>query len=306
MVTPVFAGEDPYIATVGNDAAAKGWYVSPKYQQFMFAQSPITGFGDLFPGVCDGTNFPGVYNVAGKEPFGPGCEQFRSQNAQNQREICYYSLDGIPAGLTNPQAKVSASNAGYYEWYVRLPKKPSGEINLAIQCGVLKPNAYRAYAQESIEICAAETGERIGNGTCTREEVAPGVNPLFVAGLPKITAKAFPGINADPNFPATGFKLTAFKNPGKYTFSGAMVDDDSMQILDGSTSAKILLKACMDKTVVAKLPVTGQVNKALEQEYDLEAGDLIYVRVDIPRDNTVDIYCHKESLKVMGIGEAPW
>ena len=38
-------------------------------------------------------------------------------------------------------------------------------------------------------------------------------------------------------------------------------------------------------------------------EADLEYGDLIYVRLDIPRSNTVDIYCHEQSLRVMGIGE---
>ena len=59
----------------------------------------------------------------------------------------------------------------------------------------------------------------------------------------------------------------------------------------------------MDKCIVAKLPVTGQVNALSEIEYDLEAGDLIDVRINIPRANTVDIYCHEESLKIMGIGE---
>jgi hypothetical protein len=38
----------------------------------------------------------------------------------------------------------------------------------------------------------------------------------------------------------------------------------------------------------------------------LEMGDLIYVRIDVPRANTVDVYCHAQSLKVMGIGETPF
>jgi len=50
----------------------------------------------------------------------------------------------------------------------------------------------------------------------------------------------------------------------------------------------------MDKCIVAKLPVTGQVNALSEIEYDLEAGDLIDVRINIPRANTVDIYCPEE------------
>jgi len=62
----------------------------------------------------------------------------------------------------------------------------------------------------------------------------------------------------------------------------------------------------MDKCVVTKLPVTGQVNAAAQIETDLEYGDIIYVRMDVPRQNTVDIYCHEQSAKVMGIGEAPF
>ena len=63
-----------------------------------------------------------------------------------------------------PNAKTPAGNAGFYEWWIRLPKKPSGEINIVIQCGVLKPNAFAVYDFDSVELCAAETGERIGAG----------------------------------------------------------------------------------------------------------------------------------------------
>jgi hypothetical protein len=96
------------------------------------------------------------------------------------------------------------------------------------------------------------------------------------------------------------FNLTAFKNPGGYTLTIdsktlCMANNGSMQILDGGPNARILLKACMDKTVVTKLPVTGECNALLQRETDLEAGDLIYIRLDVPRGNTVDIYCHAQS-----------
>jgi hypothetical protein len=52
--------------------------------------------------------------------------------------------------------------------------------------------------------------------------------------------------------------------------------------------------------------VTGQINALGETENDLEAGDLIYVRMDVPRQNTVDIYCHAQSVRVAGIGESPF
>ena len=78
------------------------------------------------------------------------------------------------------------------------------------------------------------------------------------------------------------------------------------QVLDGGSNTRMLLKASIDKTIVTKLPVTGQVNALLQTETDLEAGDLIYVRMDVPRQNTVDIYCHAQSARVAGVGESPF
>ena len=85
-----------------------------------------------------------------------------------------------------------------------------------------------------------------------------------------------------------------------------MTNSTSLQLLDGTVNSRILLKACMDKSIPAKIPVTGQVNARGETEADLEAGDLIYVRMDIPINNKVDIYCNPQSVRLAGIGEAPF
>jgi len=324
MVAPAMAGEDPYIAIVGTDCVANTtnaakqvcnvgflsfadpFYFSPKHQQFMYDEllPPFdipTTFG-TFPPVNQYTRVGGT-----------GTEQFRSQTLNNQAEVCDTTGTGVAPnfvdrGLRN--AVTPAGNAGFYEWFIRLPKKPSGEINLVLQCGVLKPNAFAAYKYGSIELCAAETGERVGFGTCVRQEVDPGVNPLNITALPMVTAIAYPGPYADPAFTAP-FNLTAFKNPSSYTLAfdpvtQAMSNNVNSQILDGSTNARILLKACMDKTVVAKLPVTGQINALGQTEYDLEAGDLIYVKVQVPRYNSVDVYCHAQSARLAGVGETPF
>jgi hypothetical protein len=74
----------------------------------------------------------------------------------------------------------------------------------------------------------------------------------------------------------------------------------------GSSNARILLKACTDKTIVTKLPVTGQVNALGQTETDLEPGDLIKIRMDVPRQNTVDVYCGAVSARLQGVGEAPF
>jgi hypothetical protein len=88
--------------------------------------------------------------------------------------------------------------------------------------------------------------------------------------------------------------------------SGAMSNSVSSQVLDGGSNAPILLKACMDKTVITKLPVTGQINALGETENYPEMGDMIYARMLVPRQNTVDVYCHAQSVRIAGIGESPF
>jgi hypothetical protein len=306
MVSAAFAGEDPYIGIVGNDSDFNSFYFSQKHQQFLFDQEAID-----VP-VCFGS-FP---------PYTPqtrvgaaGCEQFRSNKPINQPEICDVGgtvidfFKGDFEYFGNPNAVITKQNAGYYEWFIRLPKKPSGEINICIQCGVLKPNTFTPFTGFlAVEECAAETGERIGTGWCTQDQVEPPKNPIVNSALPRITAIAYPGPYAPFDFKP--FNLTAWKNPSNYAITadveGELNDSGSMQILDGSVNSRVLLKSCMDKCVVAKIPVTGQVNSAGDKESDLEAGDLIYVKMAVPINNTVDIYCHAQSAKIAGIGESPF
>jgi len=309
LVAPAFAGEDPYIAIVGKDSLATTFYYSPKHLQFVYDE---TVFGIPTTG-----------------------ELFRSQTPAIQPEIC--DLNGKGSGSLgisppftfqgNPNARTTAGNAGIYEWFIRLPKKPSGEINLVFECGVIKPNTFADKGFAAIELCAAETGERVAPGFCTRQAVYPGTNPVVSTALPKITAIALPG----PYNAFTPFYLTAFRNPGSYGTDNALLDGDidvttptggvSFQLLDGSIGARVLLKSCLDKVVVAKLPVAGQVNAGnpplppgltlptsgiTNVEADLMDGDLIYVRMTIPRQNTVDVYFQTQSLSLDGVGESPF
>ena len=324
MVAPAMAGEDPYVAIVGHDCVADSapnfygqtcnydggapatvstadpFYFSPKHQQFMYDENaaPFS-----IPVNMGGTK-PNQYTRFG----GLGTELFNSQTLNNQPEVCDAQAFELASSRGLMNARTTAGNAGFYEWYIFLPKKPSGEINIVLQCGILKPNAYAAYGYDSIELCAAETGERIGYGTCVRQEVDPGVSPVNNTALPTLTAWAYPG---PFNVPFTPFHLTAFKNPGSYQLAfdpvtSAMSNNGNAQIVDGSANSKILLKACLDKTVVTKLPITGQINALGETENDLEAGDVIYVRLQVPRYNSVDIYCHQQSVRIAGVGETPF
>lgn len=302
IVSTAFAGEDPYVAIVGNDilcqSAPANFYISTKQQQFCFDQT--------------------IFGVP------TTLEAFSSQTAVIQPEICDFSGTGFLPGATVASkdgflppftfrgvlsARATAGNAGRWQWVIRLPKKPSGEINLVFECGVLKPNGFTDKGFYAIEECAAETGERIGAGFCTRQPIDPGTSPVVFQGLPKVTAVA----SAGPfNASFTPFNLTAFRNPGTYnvnfgTATGApMADDGVTQVLDGSAGTRILLKTCMDKIVVAKLPVEGQINSLGQTERDLVDGDLITVTLSLPRQNTVDVYCGQDSLRLDGVGESPF
>jgi len=302
MVTPALAGEDPYIAVVGNDITANPFYFSPKYVQFLYDQT-----NPFFPPVCLGT-FPPAYSVPQHPAYAAGCEQFRSQAPVIMPEVC--DASGTVAGTFpnfvftdrgDDTAVTTMGNAGVYEWYIRLPKKPSGEINLVLQCGVLKPNTFAGEFYNAVRVCAAETGERVGSGFCVRQPVAAGVNPIIPNALPTITAIAYPG----PYNSFTSFNLTAFRNPGTYATANPLVNNGATQLLNGTDNGtRILLKSCMDKSVITKLPVAGTVNAAGQVEANLVAGDIIYVKVNIPVTNTVDVYCSPTSLRVMGIGES--
>jgi len=177
---------------------ANSWYFSTKHEQFLYNTDTFFcggGVGVPCPGpglsqlnaaqtaiqvpaqnsVCWAGTAPQAVNTNFsflRFPIPPiglpnaytalGCESFFSQTPTNQPEVCFASatpfvppFTGVPG---NPNAVTRAGNSGFYEWWIRLPKKPSGEINIVIQCGILKPNAFTAYNFESIEICAAETG----------------------------------------------------------------------------------------------------------------------------------------------------
>src|SRR4030043_729595 len=305
FVVPAFAGEEPYKAAVWNDNAIPSFHISPKIHQFthdntayyegctdvLFPPDPrinsdcvIFGGAFLCPSHCS-ESFK--YQASGVDQPEVCCTDF----TKNELQQC---PDNNWWGQT---ALISAGNAGGYEWTIAVPKKPEGELNLEMQCGVLKPNSWAFFEYDSINVCAAVTGEPVGPN-CTRVTGAP----LITSGLPRLEVIAHPGCNND----FTPFHMTAYKNPGQYAVSSAnghLTNSNSLQVLDGTVGSRIALQACLEKTILVKWPKAGQVNVLGEAEAALEAGDLIKVRMKVPAGNTVDLYCGKYSVTIGGIGE---
>jgi hypothetical protein len=202
-------------------------------------------------------------------------------------------------------------NAGWYKWRINLPKKPRGNINIVVQCGLLKPNTYAQFGEDTIDTCAGETGEiLLAGGLCARADDKPGKRVLKDNLLPTVEAVAYPD-------PTNGlpFHLTAFKTPSGYGMrfvdhdgdpnTPKAIGDESFghTILDGGNKARIALKACQPESIFTKIPVEGQVNQLGEVETALEPGDEIEVRLNFPNGHIMDAYCGKYSVKVMGLGE---
>jgi hypothetical protein len=307
-------GEEPFKAVVRNDSSIPGFYISPKLYQFTHPNTD-------YYATCTDILFKGDPRITAEcQVFGNGfkcpsaCrEVFKSKTSAIQPEVCCTSktVDDFSSDVNNElhcpdvnTALTSKGNSGWYEWLIALPKKPVDEMNIEIECGVLKPNSWPLFGHESIELCAAVTGEKIGPN-CTR---IPGT-PLITSGLPRLEVIAHPGCNND----FTPFHLTAYQNPGQYAITRAtdpqcpsgfpcLNDSTSLQVLDGTVRARIALKACMEKTILVKWPKAGEINELGETEAALEAGDLIKVRIKVPAGNTVDLYCSQYSVTIGGIG----
>jgi hypothetical protein len=316
FVMPAFAGEEPYKAAVWNDWAIPDFHMSAKLKQFTHYERDTA----YYDGCTDVLFAPDPRITSDCETFGnaflcpSACsEQFKAKTPQSQPEVCCSAPAGV-VGLTesDPQllrcpdyndhgktALTSAGNSGWYEWVIALPKKPEGEINIEIECGALKPNSWPFLHYDSINVCAAVTGEPVGPN-CTRL----GAN-LITAALPTLEVTAHPGCSND----FEPFHLTAYRTPSNYAIPNKALlpgNTKALQALDGNPGASIALKACMEETVLAKMPEDGiqkVVKGQLETEANLEAGDLIKVRMMVPKYNTVDLYCGKWSVTLGGIGE---
>jgi hypothetical protein len=310
LASGAFAGQEPYVATVCDDRSAviessvapngiqdgycnnfrsydigvrlgafKNFYMSAKEYQFTH------------------TNFDNAYRpVPTLATFAKG-ENFLASTAINSPEYCNYDLR-LP---TNVTARLKAKNSGVYEWTIVLPKKPEGNLNLAIQCGVFKPE------ETDVMFCAGEEGEIQGPGRCNQALTLPGVSNIVSAGLPMITATAYPGLYTRQFNNYTPFRLTAYRTPSTmaaaFDANGALTNSAVNQVLNGSAGTRMPLKACLTETIFIKQPVTGQVNALGQTESDLESGDYIIVRMDVPRGHTMDLYCHAQSVKIQCIGD---
>jgi len=276
------AGQEPYVATVGQDSGdSDGLFTNPadpKRQLSFYVSPKIWQFTqhDCTPDGATAGEFFASY--VGQNATG-------AQRAITQPEIC------DTAGQTfggfvfrgNWNARVTAGNPGSYRWRIIFPKKPNGPINLVLQCGILKKQAFSSsgFGFHAVKQCAGYTGEKTVAPCGSLQEPVGSITP---GRLPTLTAVALTSFGSVP--------LYADPNPGTYGNGGVALTPGSTGY--SALHTRIALKACQDKTIILRLP---------QDPYFLEQGDSIEVTLNVPSSNDVDIYCHRDSLKVQGIGE---
>jgi hypothetical protein len=230
---------------------------------------------------CDATNYFARYNSAQygqviannigyNGPINywsafPGVEFFRNTAGQLFPDPCF------PTYLS---AMTDAWNEAVYEWLIVLQMKPESDINVNIYDCVLKHNTFDIWSG------AEQTGRYR----------APWGQLFFVpTANPIMTVQAYPGPYATPGFPSAGITLDARVLPGL-----------DLVAMDQQLYTS---KALWSEGLVMALPQTGNTNASGQAEYNLKQGDKIYVKVEIPGNNTVDLFYGQDNviLKYIGI-----
>ena len=141
LVAPAFAGEEPYKAAVYEDSEIPPFYISPRLAQFTY---PETFYYDhCYYYFCNPT---GPVDPEVCVPLDGNCficsskceERFSSKTAPISRKFAVKRIQAECPDVGN--SRITKGNGGWYEWVIGLPKKPEGELNIEIECGVLKPN----------------------------------------------------------------------------------------------------------------------------------------------------------------------
>jgi len=210
------------------------------------------------------------YNVGPNGPINefsvfPGVEFFRNTAGQLFPDPCF---PGYFSALTD------AWNEAVYEWLIVLQMKPESDINVNIYDCVLKHNTFDVW----------DGAEQTGRYRAPWGQLffVPTANPIM-------TVKAFPGPFATPGFPTAGITLDARVLPGL----------DLVPMFEQLYTSKAL----WSEGLVMALPQTGNTNASGQAEFNLKQGDRISVKVEIPGNNTVDLFYGQDNviLKYIGI-----
>jgi hypothetical protein len=201
----------------------------------------------------DWLNFPNV-------PFGP-VEFFDPPSVLVAHDVCF--------GETYLSALTRRGQAKSYVYRIVLQMDPQTDLDINIRDCVVKYNSFTAFGDSANE-GAAQTG---------RTEDMWGFPMWDAARNPQVTATAYPG-----PFAVNGFEAPFFLTSRT---QGGLVDIALVNLLyssKGLWEEGLLVRMPMD--LIAAPPAPPGFSPV---EWTLSAGDMIEVRIDIPRTNPTDI-----------------
>jgi hypothetical protein len=264
-VTVAWAGNIPEFDAVGCDAynifaAGNHTQYYPVIIHNIGPYGPINWYSDFLDKVKFPKNFELFTNTAG-QLFPDPCFS------------TWYHEDGGWCSKPYLSALTDAYNEAIYAWWITLQMKPESDINLNIYDCVLKHN----------EFCVWDSAEQTGRYRADWGQLffVPTANPT-------VTAEAYPGPFATPNFVAP-FIMDARTLPG-------------LKIV-ALKDALYSTKAQWSEGILMALPETGKNNASGQTVYNLKQGDQIRVTIKIPPNNTADVRYGPDNviLKYIGI-----
>jgi hypothetical protein len=277
LAAPVWAGNRPEYDAVGCDYCNGFAATSLKYQVVTgfnptnFASDFTRENGDVF---TDNLGYPidRVFYQGGAVLYDSFYDEwFWTQAAQLKLDTCYGGVGDCNTGRI-VSALTDAYNIGVYEWQIVLQMKPETDLNINIFDCVTKHNTF------NIVDYAEQTG---------RYRADWGQLFFVQSANPSITAVAYPGQFATPGFS-----------------DGLILDARAMPTLGlvALNQALYTSKAHWEEGIVVKLPQNGDVSTSGQTEYNLKQGDKIFVRVDVPFNNSVDINYGPSNVIVKYVG----
>jgi hypothetical protein len=205
------------------------------------------------------------YDLERNSNFAPGNNEFfRTTAGQLFDDACWTAFKS---------ALTPTYTASTYEWQIVLQMQPESDINLNIYDCVLKHNEFDLWT------AAEQTG---------RYRAPWGQLFFLPASNPRVTVQMIGG---------------PFKDPG---WNGApiLMDTRTMPGLYNLTVNRLLYtsKAHWEEGIVLVMPQTGARGASGQLFYDLHQGDKIYVKVEVPNTNSVDLWYGADNVLLKYIG----
>lgn len=193
-----------------------------------------------------------------------GRERFATSAAGPQNDPCFFGLFGYQSFKAGPWVQ------NFYQWDIVLQMMPETDLNVNIRDCVLKEN------ERNIWVYAQQTGRfRASNGKLK----------FIKSASPTILVRAIPGPRQYPG-------------AAPFIMEGRKMPDLNRVCLDGR---KYTSKALWEEGIVVRMPDPG-VDSVCGGGFVLREGDLIQVRVEVPRNNPVDIYYGPDNVSIKYVG----